>query len=394
MLIFLEELVLLLFLWMLKLIDGTMEIFSGITGVTKISYQGKDINIIEFLLGNSTVGTIFWCIFILAIGLTCIFGIVSLAKNMVSNNKTISSILGKFFLSLLGTLVVLSVVILGILITNSTLTLVSEIFQIENTTKLSNALFNACVGDWLNGYSVSEIDVTSLSVRDIFGDYKSSFFGIWPKNWKCNGMVDPNTFLYLPSLIASIGLVIALVVAVVNLAKRVYEIVFMFLVMPMTLSTLSLDDGARFKNWRETFITKILLAYGTVFSVNIFILLLPMISKMSIPGIGSFGNSLFLLFMIIGGAMVIPAGQTLFARLFGTADDMHAGGGFLRSAFYGTRFASLATFGIATKTLKGTYRLGKKMVHREKKSDDGTKYKEDENNATDSEEEVEDEVDS
>ena len=330
MLIFLEELVLLLFLWMLKLIDGTMEIFSGITGVTKISYQGKDINIIEFLLGNSTVGTIFWCIFILAIGLTCIFGIVSLAKNMVSNNKTISSILGKFFLSLLGTLVVLSVVILGILITNSTLTLVSEIFQIENTTKLSNALFNACVGDWLNGYSVSEIDVTSLSVRDIFGDYKSSFFGIWPKNWKCNGMVDPNTFLYLPSLIASIGLVIALVVAVVNLAKRVYEIVFMFLVMPMTLSTLSLDDGARFKNWRETFITKILLAYGTVFSVNIFILLLPMISKMSIPGIGSFGNSLFLLFMIIGGAMVIPAGQTLFARLFGTADDMHAGGGFLR----------------------------------------------------------------
>ena len=36
--------------------------------------------------------------------------------------------------------------------------------------------------------------------------------------------------------------------------------------------------------WRETFITKIVLAYGTVFSVNIFVLLLPMITKMHIDG--------------------------------------------------------------------------------------------------------------
>ena len=54
---------------------------------------------------------------------------------------------------------------------------------------------------------------------------------------------------------------------------------------------------------------------------------------MSIPNVGSFGNSVFTIFMIVGGAMVIPAGQTLFARLFGTADDMHAGGGWLRSAY-------------------------------------------------------------
>ena len=374
MVIFLEELVLILFLWMLKMIDGIMELFSAISGVTNISYQGQEVNILEFLLGDSTVGTIFWCIFILAIGLTCIFGIGAIAKNMVSSNKTISSILGKFFLTLLGTLVVLCVVILGILISNKVLYLIAEIFQIENTTKLSNALFNACVGEWLNGYSIAELDITSLSVGQIFGDYNTAVFGIWPTSWKCNGMINPNSFMYLPSMISAIALVIALVVAIVNLAKRVYEIVFMYLVMPISLSTLSLDDGARFKNWRETFITKILLAYGTIFSVNVFILILPLISQMKILNISHFGNSMFLLFMIIGGAMVIPAGQTLFARLFGTADDMHAGGSFLRSAFYGTRFASLATFGLATKTLKGGYKIGKKIAHRGKKNDESNKY--------------------
>ena len=370
MLIFLQEIVLQLFLWLLQLIDGIMDIFSAISGVMTVTYHGEQVNLIELVVGDSTVSAIFWCIFILAVGLACIFAIVGLVKNMVANNRTVSGVVGKFFLSLLGTMAMLVVVVLGILIANSVLQLIAKIFQISNTTKLSTALFDACAGEWINGYSKAEFDVSSLSVRDIFGDYNAALFGIWPTSWKCNGMVDPNKFLYFPSLVASIALGIAMIVAIINLAKRVFEIVFMYLVMPISMSTLAADDGARFKVWRETFITKIVLAYGAVFSVNIFVLILPLLSQMSIDGIGGFGNSLFLIFMIIGGAMVIPAGMILFARLFGQADDGHGGGTFLRSAYYGSRFAGLATLGLAGGILK----LGAKGVkgitkRRSKKSD-------------------------
>ena len=186
-------------------------------------------------------------------------------------------------------------------------------------------------------------------------------------------MVDPNKFLYFPSLVASIALGIAMIVAIVNLAKRVFEIVFLYLVMPLSMSTLAADDGARFKVWRETFITKIVLAYGAVFSVNVFVLILPLLSQMQIDGIGGFGNSLFLIFMIIGGAMVIPAGMGLFARLFGQGDDAHGGGSFLRSAYYGSRFAGLATLGVVGGLVKGSVRAGKRIANRvrSKKSDDG-----------------------
>lgn len=226
MLIFIQEILLQIFLWLLRLIDGIMEIFSAISGVSEVSYKGEEVNLIEFIVGNGTVGTIFWCIFILAVGITCIFGIASLVKNMVTANKSVTTILGKIFLSILGTLAMLAVVVLGILISNAVLKLIAEIFEIENTTRLSNALFNACVGDWLNGYSVSEIDVAELSVSEIFGEYNTVVFGIWPTSWKCNGMVNPNTFLYLPSTIAALGLGIAMIVAIVNLSKRVYELVF------------------------------------------------------------------------------------------------------------------------------------------------------------------------
>ena len=386
MLIFFQQLCLLLFLWLLKLVDGLMEIFSAISGITDVTYKGEKVNIIEFLASDSTVNTIFWCIFILAIGLTCIFTIAALIKNMINSQRNVSTIVGKFFLALLGTMAMLTVLFLIILISNSLLVLVSQIFQIGNTTKLSSALFNACAGDWINGYSVSEFDISRLGVKEIFGDYTTGF--VFPDKWKYNGMVNPDKFLYLPSLIAGVALAIALVVAVLNLAKRVYEIIFMYFVMPMSMSTLPLDDGARFKTWRETFITKIVIAYGTVFSVNIFVLLLPLITRMRIDEISGFGNSMFLIFMIVGGAMVIPAGQALFCKLFGQADDMHAGGNFLRSAFYGSRMVGAATFGLVHKVIHGSVGIGKAISnHRKSKADNNggednsDKYSEDKTSA-------------
>ena len=73
---------------------------------------------------------------------------------------------------------------------------------------------------------------------------------------------------------------------------------------------------------------------------------------------------------------------TLFARLFGQADDMHAGGGFLRSAFYGGRIIGGMTVGLAAKGVKA---IGKVITHKKhtyennsngsnESADDGDKY--------------------
>lgn len=61
------------------------------------------------------------------------------------------------------------------------------------------------------------------------------------------------------------------------------------------------------------------------------------------------------------------------ARLFGQADDLHGGGSFLRSAYYGSRFAGLATLGVVGGLVKGSVRAGKRIANRvrSKKSDDG-----------------------
>lgn len=321
MLIFFQELIMQVFLWILRAIDGIMELFSALSGITKINYKGKQINLVEFLVGDSTISKVFWCVFILAIGLGCMFAIIALVKNMIANNRNISTIVGKFFLAMLGTLVMLIVVILGIIISNSLLVLIAEIFNIDTSVRLSETLFNICVGDWLNGYSVAEIDFNTITVRDILGEYDpNTVFGVFPTSWKMNGMINPNTFMYFPALLMVFGVGFALIKAIAKLVKRVYELIFMYVTMPMFMSTLPLDDGARFKTWRETFVTKVVLTYGTVFSVSIFALILPMISSMQIDGISEFGNKLFQIFMLIGGTIMIPTGQALFSKLFGSGE--------------------------------------------------------------------------
>ena len=321
MLIFFQELIMQVFLWILRAIDGIMELFSALSGITKINYKGDQINLVEFLVGDSTISKVFWCVFILAIGLGCMFAIIALVKNMIANNRNISTIVGKFFLAMLGTLVMLIVVILGIIISNSLLVLIAEIFNIDTSVRLSETLFNICVGDWLNGYSVAEIDFNTITVSDILGEYDpNTVFGVFPTSWKMNGMVNPNTFMYFPALLMVFGVGFALIKAIAKLVKRVYELIFMYVTMPMFMSTLPLDDGARFKTWRETFVTKVVLTYGTVFSVSIFALILPMISSMQIDGISEFGNKLFQIFMLIGGTIMIPTGQALFSKLFGSGE--------------------------------------------------------------------------
>lgn len=323
MLIFFQELIMQVFLWILRAIDGIMELFSALSGITKINYKGEQINLVEFLVGDSTISKVFWCVFILAIGLGCMFAIIALVKNMIANNRNISTIVGKFFLAMLGTLVMLIVVILGIIISNSLLVLIAEIFNIDTSVRLSETLFNICVGDWLNGYSVAEIDFNTITVRDILGEYDpNTVFGVFPTSWKMNGMVNPNTFMYFPALLMVFGVGFALIKAIAKLVKRVYELIFMYVTMPMFMSTLPLDDGARFRTWRETFVTKVVLTYGTVFSVSIFALILPMISSMQIDGISEFGNKLFQIFMLIGGTIMIPTGQALFSKLFGSGEFM------------------------------------------------------------------------
>ena len=173
---------------------------------------------------------------------------------------------------------------------------------------------------WINGNSAETLksNILDESYRTILGSHRGA---IVPTHWKYNGKINPDSFNFLIGFLCAIIILIALLSATLGLVKRLFDIVILFIVLPGITATIPLDNGAKFKLWRETVISKIFLAFGSVLAVNVFFIVAPTLWNVTIPGASTFVNSLLKVMLICGGALTISGGQLLFARLLGTSAE-------------------------------------------------------------------------
>ena len=86
--------------------------------------------------------------------------------------------------------------------------------------------------------------------------------------------------------------------------------------MPLTLSTISLDDGMRFKIWLEEFIKTLLISYVLLLLINIFNVSIILINRLVIDHtISNYSQSLIKMFFITGGVVFVTSGINLFTRI-------------------------------------------------------------------------------
>ena len=131
------------------------------------------------------------------------------------------------------------------------------------------------------------------------------------------GLVNYSSYEYVIGLFAAVMLIIVFVIAIMGLVARLFDLVFLLLVSPLITATIPLDEGAKFKLWRETAISKTLLAYGTVLGVNIYCLLLPIINRIAIPD-QDLLTIIIKTLLIVVGALTISNSSLLLARILGT----------------------------------------------------------------------------
>lgn len=171
-------------------------------------------------------------------------------------------------------------------------------------------------------YSKNDLpdEIWNMRVSDILGEHLSVLV---PIGWCYDGYIaDPDDFNFIVAYVCTIVLFVALVSATFGLVKRLYDIVLLFIALPGITATIPLDDGAKFKLWRETVISKVFLAYGMVLAVNIFTIVAPSLWGISMAtGSSGFTDSVLRLVLICGGALTISGGQLLFARLLGTSAE-------------------------------------------------------------------------
>ena len=185
------------------------------------------------------------------------------------------------------------------------------------------------VGDW-----TAEDISWSMTVDEVFGKHEKDWLKLFEqedKGYTIQPMVRLEAFNLFTAYLVAIIMLISMFMLSIGLVKRIYDIIVLIICMPLVCGTIPLDDGARFRAWRETFMSKVLIAFGAVIAVNVFF----MISGFIVGGqfgaildnlisenvLSGAAVTIFRMLLLIGGAMCINGSQVLIARILGTSAD-------------------------------------------------------------------------
>ncbi|MCL2078697.1 MAG: hypothetical protein FWH17_02510 [Oscillospiraceae bacterium] len=135
------------------------------------------------------------------------------------------------------------------------------------------------------------------------------------------------------SIVAAWFMVIMLLMIVVVFIRRIFEVVVLYVVSPFFVSVMPLDDGKRFGGWRDMFISRLLAGFGSIFTLNIFLLMLPMIwSPNLILSNNTFVDTLLKLIFMAGGIYTVWKSHTLISTIInpqGAAAEQESAGALL-----------------------------------------------------------------
>ncbi|MBQ8292710.1 MAG: hypothetical protein IJ501_01125 [Bacilli bacterium] len=306
MIINLQQILLQIILWILKFIDSIINILFISKSFDNAIFKGENINIIEYFLNSSIIEQVFWDLFIISIGLLVVFSIITIIKIMVKNHSTPMKIVGRLIGLIIVMILVLIVVIMGVSSSKIILELVNKILNIDLHFSFSKLLLENSINEWYQDYSYSDIDLGN--VKALFGDYEDNV-------WLHNGMINPDTFNYLPCLITSSIVLISFLIVIIRIIKKIYEVIVLYLIMPPSISTIIIDDGLIFKNWVKEFIKRFLLAYMSVLGINLLIYMLPFVVELDIDGLSEVDTKILKLIIVASFSIGLVTIQKAFDSL-------------------------------------------------------------------------------
>ena len=121
---------------------------------------------------------------------------------------------------------------------------------------------------------------------------------------------------YFIGIVSGIIIVVMFVMSAVMFIQRIFDIIFLYIISPISVSTIPLDEGNRFRIWKDMLIAKILSAYGIILSMNLFFIIMPQVQAITFFN-DSFKNGIMQILFLIGGAFAVTKANLVVAQLTG-----------------------------------------------------------------------------
>ena len=299
------------FLYMLsktifRIVDGLILCANKLCGIDTISFDGEETDFLSYLLFSDEIGFAFRVSAILATILLVIFTVFMIIRTITKDKVegTPAQIAVKSFKTILMFFFVPTVMIAFMAIGNA---FVSALYAATAQSAATPGAFLFCAFANDGGMSPEYID--------LFRTGELSYTSTETVSMYMNLSEFPFLFSWLAGGVVLFGVGSAMLIFV----DRVLSIVILYIASPISISTTVLDDGARFKLWRDQFLSKFIMGYGMILAINIYALVCGLVTK---PGFAFFPgeDSEFLdlimkLLIIGGGALTMQKSMAIIGNL-------------------------------------------------------------------------------
>lgn len=222
-------------------------------------------------------------------------------------------------------------------------------------------------------------------LKDGYVSFSNILFG-YPKNGECNMLnakavnfyYDLSQFDYILAIGSAVCMTWILLTTCLVLVKRVFELTILFLLAPAMTAIAPLDGGQAEKKWRQEFMKRLLAVIGPIFAFNMYFLLVPLFSSISLfgaagsisPTVAGGGTMLsniimlilgftvifdilFQLICVITGMSIVKSASGLLSSLLGIEDLVKSGGEAGKKAVATGAKAALLATGAGGVAMKG-----------------------------------------
>lgn len=297
------------------IIDFIRDIFYTLAGIKPIVIDDEETDLLSHFILSDTVKTTFFYIFLIATILLVVFVLIAIIRSEYAhgeNKKSKTVILGKAFQSFALFLLVPFILIAGITLTNSVMSAINLSMNPYSMEVGGQVTIGGQILVTSGEYAYIGDPTERAAIEQMFLTGQLNYFdtSIVSQYYNLRSMD------FLIGIFGSIVIMIMFVMSAVTFIQRIFDIVLLYIISPVSVSTIPVDDGNRFRIWRDMTISKVLGAYGIILSMNLFFIIIPQISAITFFS-NSFKNGIVKILFLIGGAFAVTKANLVIAQLTG-----------------------------------------------------------------------------
>ena len=297
------------------IIDFIKDIFYTLAGIKPVTVNGKETDIISNFLLSNNVRIAFWSVMLVAVILLFIFVIIAIIRSEYANpenKKSKGLILSKAGQSFLIFIIIPFILISGITMSNAVVGAVDKSmnpYTVESghqTTIGGQILVTS--GNY--AYIGDESERAEIELKFVTGELDYFDSDVVSQYYKIRSMD------FFVGILGGLVILVMFVMSSITFIQRIFDIIFLYIISPVCVSTIPVDDGNRFRSWKEMLIAKVLGAYGIILAMNLFFIIIPQVQSITFFN-NSFKDGIVKILFLIGGSYAVTKANLVVAQLVG-----------------------------------------------------------------------------